>query len=400
MDVTVEQDVPATMRDGTVLRADVYRPATGGPYPVLLSRLPYGKSHPINTGHLDPLSVARSGFIVVLQDTRGRFASDGEWETWNHEPDDGYDTVRWAAALPNSNGNVGMIGVSYFGNTQWTAALSKPPELKAIAPQITWSEPHDGLFARGGAIEFALNTSWTLLVAADTLTRRHADDPAALGQALGALLADVDQLDSSVYWELPAGRHPVYQRHGLQNQDLGFEHALRDPEWSAACRIAGRHAEIDLPSLNLGGWYDVFSQGTLDNFTAMHAAGRPANLIMGPWTHEAYTGQIGDVDFGAAANMEVLGFRGRFVDVQNTWFRRWLTPRPTRPGPSCRLYCSSSWGRTSGARNRSGRCPAPSTPTCSCARTKGSPSTHPRPTRAATPTSTTRPTPYRRPADH
>ncbi|MEV0642378.1 CocE/NonD family hydrolase [Streptomyces sp. NPDC050619] len=237
MDVTVEHNAPATMRDGTVLRADVYRPATGGPYPVLLSRLPYGKSVPRFVALLDPLALARSGFIVVMQDTRGRYASEGEWEPWTYEADDGYDTVRWAAALPDSNGRVGMIGMSYFGNTHWTAALSKPPELTAIAPQITWSDPHDGLFGRGGAVELGLTMPWSLLQGIDTLMRRHADDPAALGPALGALVHDVDQLRPATYWELPAGRHPAFQRHEVP--ELGFEHALRDPQWSAACSGGG-----------------------------------------------------------------------------------------------------------------------------------------------------------------
>src|SRR4051794_30067268 len=172
MDVTVESDVPATMRDGTVLRADVYRPGTGGPHPVLLVRTPYGKS--VLAGFLDLVGLARSGFIAVVQDTRGRFASDGEWEPWTYEEDDGYDTVRWAAALPGTTGRVGMIGGSYMGNTQWMAALSKPPELTAIAPQFTWSEPADGLYARGGAIELGINLSWSLLTGVDTLMKRHA----------------------------------------------------------------------------------------------------------------------------------------------------------------------------------------------------------------------------------
>ncbi|WP_327730945.1 CocE/NonD family hydrolase [Streptomyces sp. NBC_00487] len=89
--------------------------------------------------------------MVVVQDTRGRFASEGEWEPLTYEESDGYDTVRWAAALPGANGSVGMLGASYFGNTQWMAALPKPLELKAIAPMVTWSHPHDGLWTRGGA---------------------------------------------------------------------------------------------------------------------------------------------------------------------------------------------------------------------------------------------------------
>lgn len=91
-EIQVEFDVPAEMRDGTVLRADVYRPGGSGPWPVLLSRLPYGKQMALAIAVLDPLAAARRGFMVVLQDTRGRFASEGEWEPWTHEESDGYDT--------------------------------------------------------------------------------------------------------------------------------------------------------------------------------------------------------------------------------------------------------------------------------------------------------------------
>lgn len=104
------------------------------------------------------------------------FASEGEWEPFTYEESDGYDTVQWAAALPGSNGSVGMIGGSHFGNTQWMAALSKPPELKAIAPMITWSDPDDGLWTRGGAIELGISAPWSLLQGADTLMRRHSTD--------------------------------------------------------------------------------------------------------------------------------------------------------------------------------------------------------------------------------
>ncbi|MFF1723361.1 CocE/NonD family hydrolase [Streptomyces sviceus] len=166
-EIQIEFDVPMEMRDGTVLRADVYQPGGSGPWPVLLSRLPRGKQMPLAVAVLDPLAAARRGFMVALQDTRGRFASEGEWEPWTREENDGYDTVRWAAALPGANGSVGMIGASYFGHTQWMAALSKPPELKAIAPMVTWSDPDDGLWTRGGAIELGITAPWTLVMGAE-----------------------------------------------------------------------------------------------------------------------------------------------------------------------------------------------------------------------------------------
>lgn len=324
LDVTIEHDVPATMRDGVVLRADVYRPSADGPWPVLLARLPYGKNLPMLAGVMDPVGKARRGFLVVVQDTRGRYSSDGEWEPWTYEMDDGYDTVRWAAALPGSNGSVGMYGPSYLGNTQWMAALAKPPELKAISPMVTWSEPDDGLFARGGALELGITVPWSLMQGADTLLRRHADDPMAQGQALMALVGDNDAVAGTTYWELPAGRHPVFERHGIP--ELGFERSRREPGWSDSCRVAGRQAEVDLPSLHTGGWYDIFCQGTLDNYTAMRAAGRPAKLVIGPWSHTGTMGYLGDVNFGMAASTELLGFRGRFADLELGWFRQWLTP--------------------------------------------------------------------------
>ncbi|MGW7169929.1 CocE/NonD family hydrolase [Streptomyces sp. NPDC054884] len=319
-EIQIEFDVPAQMRDGTVLRADVYRPGGTGPWPVLLSRLPYGKQTPMMTVLLDPLAAARRGFMVVVQDTRGRFASEGEWEPWTYEESDGYDTVRWAAALPGASGSVGMIGASYFGNTQWMAALSKPPELKAIAPMVTWSDPDDGLWTRGGAIELGITAPWSLIMGADALMRRHSTDPAALVGSLGRLVQDLDNLADGGYGELPAGRFPAFARHDLP--ELGYERSRREPGWATSCRVAGRHDEVDLPTFQVGGWYDIFAQGTLDNFAAMRSAGRSATLIMGPWSHANQQHVVGDVNFGFAANSAFMGMRGRLHDLQLDWYQR------------------------------------------------------------------------------
>ncbi|MEH0417359.1 CocE/NonD family hydrolase [Streptomyces sp. B21-083] len=321
-EIRIEFDVPAEMRDGTVLRADVYRPGGTGPWPVLLARLPYGKQTPMMGVVLDPLAAARRGFMVVIQDTRGRFASEGEWEPWTYEGSDGYDTVRWAAALPGANGSVGMIGGSYFGNTQWMAALSKPPELKAFAPMITWSDPEDGLWTRGGAIELGITAPWTLLQGADTLIRRHRTDLDGLVSGVTGLVRDLDGLARGGYGELPAGRFPAFARHDLP--ELGYERSRREPEWARSCTVAGRHDEVDLPTFQLGGWYDIFTQGTLDNFTAMRRAGRSATLIMGPWTHTNWQHVVGDVNFGFAAHSDFMGMRGRVHDLQFDWFQRLL----------------------------------------------------------------------------
>ena len=142
--IVTEFDVPATMRDGTVLRANIFRPASGGPYPVALTRTPYGKDYGSVSPFLDAVRMARAGYIVVIQDVRGRFRSEGEFSAFRNEFHDGYDTVEWAARLPGASGKVGMFGASYFGFTQWAAAVEAPPSLKAIVPSITWHDTRDG----------------------------------------------------------------------------------------------------------------------------------------------------------------------------------------------------------------------------------------------------------------
>src|SRR4051812_43986673 len=163
--VSVQLDVPARMRDGVTLKADIYRPFSGGPWPTLLCRTPYGKHVLSETAWngIDPLRAAADGFMVVIQDTRGRFSSGGQWQPLINERLDGFDTIEWAAHLPESNGDVGMFGGSYCGNTQWMPVFERPPALRAIAPMMTWGDPMDGLFARGGALELGLLLPWSLL---------------------------------------------------------------------------------------------------------------------------------------------------------------------------------------------------------------------------------------------
>ncbi len=124
--IAVDFDVPAKMRDGTVLRANVYRPVGEGKWPVLLTRLPYGKDFPLGSSIMDPVQVARRGYAVIVQDTRGRLTSEGDWIPFVNEALDGVDTIEWASKLHYSNGDVGMYGASYFGFTQWAAAVHAP----------------------------------------------------------------------------------------------------------------------------------------------------------------------------------------------------------------------------------------------------------------------------------
>ncbi|HEX7289939.1 MAG TPA: CocE/NonD family hydrolase [Conexibacter sp.] len=324
--VGVEFDVPAAMRDGVTLRANVYRPEGSGPWPTLLMRTPYGKdSLGITHFGLDPVQVARRGFVVVVQDTRGRFASDGEWAPFRFERLDGYDSVEWAARLPESSGRVGMCGGSYFGNTQWLAALERPPSLGAIAPTMTWSDPMDGLFGRGGAVELGVDLWWSLLINAASLERLGLSGE-ELGRRADALLADFDRLDEDGYWALPVGDGEVLRRHGVGDVDLGGISVLADPEVAERCRVAGAHHRVEVPSFHVAGWYDNALQGTLDNYATMTALGREARLVAGPWTHLTFADPIGDRVFGVRATRDELPVHaGRdLAGLQLAWFRRQL----------------------------------------------------------------------------
>ena len=341
--VTVEVDVPAQMRDGTVLRANVYRPGGEGPWPVLLARTPYDKDAGPGLEGIDPIAAARRGFMVVTQDTRGRFASDGEWSPFRFEREDGYDTVEWAAQLPGSNGRVGMYGDSYVGNTQWMAAVEAPPSLAAIAPAVTWRDPLDGLLARGGALELGVALPWDLQTGAGHIAK-HASTDAERERLLAALIEDYDRLPQDGYRQLPVGGEmPVLRRHGVP--DLGTVHMLDDPAVASWSTVEGGHERVTAASFHIGGWYDIFTQGTLDNYVAMVALGRPARLLVGAWTHDVPAIEpYGEQCFGFHSNRQGAPSHahGDLSDEQLAWFRRQLVPGAAAgdavPDPPVRIF--------------------------------------------------------------
>ena len=159
----IESNVAVPMRDGVTLYADIYRPEGNGQFATILQRTPYDKTTSLTNTMLDPIRAAKAGFAVVIQDTRGRHSSEGEFYAFRDDINDGYDTVEWAAAQHWSTGKVGMFGASYVGATQWLAAISRPPHLVTIAPTVTASNYHDGWTYQGGAFELGFNMSWTLL---------------------------------------------------------------------------------------------------------------------------------------------------------------------------------------------------------------------------------------------
>ena len=295
--VTIERGVTATMRDGTILRADIYRPKTDGQFPVLLQRTPYNKSNGTSFG----LNAAARGYVVVIQDVRGRFTSDGDWYTFKSEPDDGYDTIEWAAALPYSNGKVGMFGGSYVGATQMLAAIAHPPHLAGICPVVTASNYHENWTYQGGAFEQWFNESWTSGLAQDTLSRTVSKNTNAL---LGAP-------------KLPLSSYPLFNfpdPAGVPDTSSSLApyfldwlaHPSYDDYWKRIS-IEEHFGEITVPALTVAAWYDIFQAGSLQNYIgikahgASEAARKGQHLFVTVGGHAGSGRKIGEVDFGAAA---------------------------------------------------------------------------------------------------
>jgi putative CocE/NonD family hydrolase len=295
-EVTVERGVSAKMRDGVVLRADIYRPKAEGKFPVLLQRTPYNKSNGVNFG----VRAAARGFVVIFQDVRGRYSSEGEWYTFKHESDDGYDSVEWAAALPYSNGKVGMFGGSYVGATQMLAAIAHPPHLAGICPVVTASNYHDGWTYQGGAFEQWFNESWTSGLAQDSFDRSVAQNTNALHGM----------------WKLPLASYPLFNfsdsSAGLYStRELApyFLDWLAHPNYDAYWKrwsIEEHYADINVPALTVAAWYDIFQGGSLRNYAGIRAhggdgarAGQRLLVVIGG--HAGDGRKIGDIDFGPAA---------------------------------------------------------------------------------------------------
>ncbi|HEX7061601.1 MAG TPA: CocE/NonD family hydrolase [Woeseiaceae bacterium] len=325
------------MRDGVVLRADVRRPASGGPFPVLVYRTPYGKQFAAEAydTHREAL---RRGYAVVLQDVRGRYASEGVFDPYRNEGRDGYDTIEWAAAQPWSNGEVGTYGLSYPGAVQWLAALEEPPHLTAMVPAMTFSSPRNFFYMHG-----IFDLSWLPWIYANIApdARERLGLPAATQ-------AWEEVADTYRSWR-PLLALP-YLREVAPYYYEWLRHPPDDPWWNWA-EIRGRYAAIEAAVLNLSGWYDEAygPEGATTNFAGLRAAGRDdTHLVLGPWVHgvgstEAHT--TGALDFGPEAAID-------YDDLVLDFFDRYLKGADNRfaSGPRVRYFVmgENRWAEASG----------------------------------------------------
>jgi putative CocE/NonD family hydrolase len=311
--VLPKESVSILTRDCVRLDADVYRPDAAGKFPVLLMRQPYGREIASTVVYAHPSWYAAHGFIVVIQDVRGRGTSEGEFQLFAHEVNDGFDTVEWAAHLPGSNGRVGMYGFSYQGMTQLFAAQAKPKALKAIAPAMVGYHPGEDWAYENGALLLQAGVGWALQLAAET-ARLKGDQVAfqALYQASRQL---------PVYDANPACPE-VLERYAPDSFFHAWQqHPPTAPYWQT---ITPQLEAVDLPMLHVGGWFDPYLRGDVRLYQEMAARSQFSQpLWIGPWGHLPWSQHVGARDFGAAANSPI-------DRLQVQWFAHWLHDEPTQ----------------------------------------------------------------------
>jgi putative CocE/NonD family hydrolase len=324
MSFVTEKNIFLPMRDGVRLATDVYRPAAEGRWPVLLARLMYDKSNEWFLGlNLDMAQALRAGYAIVVQDTRGRYASEGEFSLdFEQESTDGADTLAWIANQPWSTGNVGMFGGSQLGLVQWLAAREQPAALLAMAPMIAPS-PASSWRHQGGALRLGAVVFVTLSqVAMGELQRRISQgratpsDGAPLAEALGDL--------QRWYEHLPLVDLPPVQ--GLAPSYVDWvSHPLEEARRHANAPVE-MYRQIQIPVLNISGWYDIFLDGTLENYQQMRRQGgsalarRHQRLLIGPWAHIDQSGVFPGRNYGKSASAEAIDL----ASVRLRWYDHWL----------------------------------------------------------------------------
>jgi uncharacterized protein len=303
-DVIRRQDVMMAARDGTLLATDIYRPgragvATAERLPVLLHRTPYDKSDPAAVSIAQAL--AKHGYVVVVQDTRGRHHSHGVFEKYySFDAYDGYDTIEWAARQPFCDGKVGMYGTSYAAHTQADAAKLAPPHLRALLLNMGgMANAWDHSVRYDGAFEMGRQLTWAWSQALE-----DAKDPVTKGML-------TKENVTAWYSALPLRKGlsplaaaPNYEGYYLDeatHSDYGVHWDTLGMQWE---KFYAQTA--DIPMMHVGGWYDIYLRGTIENWRRLGALKKaPMRLLIGPWTHHGNTVTFaGDVDFGAAAALK------------------------------------------------------------------------------------------------
>lgn len=352
-EVLLQSNVRVTMRDGIRLATDVYRPARGGKpvpgrFPVVMERTPYGRNvtsfrditqanlkTPKTRAEVAATYVAK-GYVVVFQDCRGRYNSEGEFVKYLSEGADGFDTCRWLVAQPWSDGRIGTIGLSYAAHTQVALACLNPPGLKAMFIDCGgFSNAYQGGIRQGGAFELK-QVTWAYNLG---LESPEAQKSPRLMAALKGV--DLKAWFASMPWKpghTPLSLIPDYEAYVLDQ----WRHGDFDAYWKQVGIYAqGSYDRFaDAAMVHMSGWYDPYSRTATDNYVGLSKRKiGPLRLIMGPWTHGARsTTYAGDVEFGSASTLDALG-HGDYDAQRLAWFERHLKGSSVSdPDPPVRLF--------------------------------------------------------------
>ena len=302
-EIVFHENTKMPMRDGTELAANIYLPPGEGPFPVILMRSPYGKP---GRDFSEAKRDTAAGYAMVVQDCRGRGASEGVWDPFRYDVEDGYDTQQWVGTQPWCDGQIGTAGGSYLGWTQWASAPGATPYLKAMVPIVPFGDVYPDIAYPGGAFQLALLFGWGSAVAGIPI--------------------------------LPGGHQKAFEHLPLNRWDEQFNrevtflrdwvnHPTYDDYWKQR-GINQRYREITVPALNIGGWYDIFSKAAIEMIDDVRAessnrlARRNQFVVIGPWAHGPGVQKLGDLDFGPDAKLD-LG------EMQFKWFEYWLKNRDT-----------------------------------------------------------------------
>lgn len=309
--IQIFQHQPIPMRDGVTLYADIYRPERAGKHPTIVVRTPYGVQREGVGVHDRLILLARMGYAVVNTDCRGRYESEGAWDPFRAEAQDGYDIIEWAAKQPWSTGKIATQGGSYLGHVQWAAMGEQPPSLVAAFPAVASTNLYSNWITHGGAFRLAFNFGWGVVRMPYRImqpqlyfTGKDAAPELHYDQLLRHL--PLETMDARAF------NHPV------QHWRDWLEHESYDSYWKAISDEE-RFARMQVPAITQGGWFDVFLAGTINGFVGMrkHAANQRARslsrMVIGPWGHgpsRAY----GDLDFGDDAERKLFDYEVRWHD--------------------------------------------------------------------------------------
>ncbi len=280
-------------RDGVQLDADIYRPHSSQEFPVLLMRQPYGRAIASTVVYAHPSWYAAQGYLVVIQDVRGRGTSKGEFDLFAWEKEDGLDTVNWASKLPGSTGDVGMYGFSYQGMTQLYAAATRPSALKTICPAMIAYDLYTDWAYENGAFCLQANLGWAIQLAAETVRLRTNE---TAYQKLYAASRNLPLSD-------PIPASPAILKDLAPDS---FYHAWLDHPYPCEYwdKLSPKQMiqDLDLPMLHIGGWFDPYLRGTLNLYKEIAArSGFSQHLLVGPWAHLPWGRKVGAVDYGTEA---------------------------------------------------------------------------------------------------